>query len=46
VEKKLIEINAIRIKTYGSIEKNLLSVSILQEQLQKLTKSKNDLEQK
>jgi site-specific DNA recombinase len=46
IETELNETNAFQEKYMEAFEQNLFPVSILQERLQKLTKSKNDLEQK
>lgn len=46
IEKKLNEANAMQEKYLEAFEQNLFPISILQEQLQKLAKSKNDLDQK
>jgi site-specific DNA recombinase len=46
IETKLREANAIQEKYMEAFEQNLLPVSMLQERLQKLTNSRNDLEQK
>ncbi|MGD6874209.1 recombinase family protein [Sutcliffiella horikoshii] len=46
IEKELKEANAMQEKYMEAFEQNLFPVSILQERLQKLAKSKNDLEQK
>jgi site-specific DNA recombinase len=46
IEKELKEANALQEKYMGAFKQNLFPVSILQERLQKLAKSKNDLEQK
>ncbi|WP_246483862.1 recombinase family protein [Heyndrickxia vini] len=46
IEKELKEANIMQEKYMEAFEQNLFPVSILQERLQKLAKSKNDLEQK
>ncbi|MBM7572555.1 vacuolar-type H+-ATPase subunit I/STV1 [Aquibacillus albus] len=46
IETELKEANAMQEKYMEAFEQNLFPVSILQERLQKLAKSKNDLEQK
>jgi site-specific DNA recombinase len=46
IETELKEANAMKEKYMEAFEQNILPVSILQERLQKLAKSKNDLEQK
>ncbi|WP_201716152.1 recombinase family protein [Rossellomorea arthrocnemi] len=46
IETELREANAIQEKYMEAFEQNLLPVSMLQERLQKLTNSRNDLEQK
>jgi site-specific DNA recombinase len=46
IETKLKEANAMQEKYMEAFEQNIFPVSILQERLQKLAKSKNDLEQK
>nr|WP_239585993.1 recombinase family protein [Bacillus mesophilus] len=46
IETELKEANAMQEKYMEAFEQNIFPVSILQERLQKLAKSKNDLEQK
>jgi site-specific DNA recombinase len=46
IEKELNETNELQEKYMKAFEQNLFPVSILQERLQKLAKSKNDLDQK
>jgi site-specific DNA recombinase len=46
IETELKEANALQEKYMEAFEQNLFPISILQERLQKLAKSKNDLEQK